>query len=495
VQSLTEDYDIGIRLRARGMREIFVRLPLIDAPVPANGPMAPGRSLAMPGGGNRALVCVREYFPDSLAAAVRQKSRWIVGVAYQGFATHGWTGELALDYFLWRDRKSAISNCAVFAAILIGLQAVALMAYRAVVPDGHAFAAIVENDRPFVVLLAANGVLMANRVAHRVYFVSVAYGPVEGLLSVARLFWGIVINFAANCRAAAQVVRHRGSGPMAWDKTVHEFPVGGEPPRARRPLGRILVEQGAITASQLDEAVAALPRGLTLGSALVHGGAITAEGLAEAVAAQCGVRWEPIETLDLRRDLLRELPEELALHYAVLPIREEGATLVVGSEGYVDPVSLAAMARRLDRPVRYVIVPKGHITVGLRHWHVAHGPEDPRQPLQRAARAGQISEAEAERLWKEYVSRQLLFAEILMSLGHLDPATLGSVLLRHEHSLLSLGECLVLHGIVSPAVLREALDLQRTLQGSMGALLARAGIHVPLPEAVHQDFLSRRRAV
>lgn len=30
VQSLTEDYDIGFRLKEKGMTEIFVRFPVVD---------------------------------------------------------------------------------------------------------------------------------------------------------------------------------------------------------------------------------------------------------------------------------------------------------------------------------------------------------------------------------------------------------------------------------------------------------------------------------
>ena len=470
VQSLTEDYDIGIRLRARGMSEIFVRFP-VDPVGEASGDGQSG------GQGGRELsnvICVREYFPDTFSTAVRQKSRWIIGIVFQGFKTHGWTRDTALNYFLWRDRKGAISNFVSFAATLIFLHALLLWAYAVLVPDGHRFVRIFAGDRLFGLLLAVNLVLMVNRIGHRVYFVSRYYGVGEGFLSVARLFWGGFINFAANCRAVAQILAHGDARRVAWDKTAHEFPVLGEPARARRPLGRILVEHGAITETQLDRALLERTRGLMLGSWLVHENVITPEQLAAAVAEQSGVTWEAIDTLELPRELLRELPEELALHYAVVPIREDGRTLVLGCESYIDPVSLAAIARKLQRPVRYVIVPKGAATVGLRRWYVRtkNGAEDARTLLDDAIQAGRVSAEDGARLWRQYVSRQILFAEILMSLGHLDPAALTSVLVRHERSSLSLGEYLVLHGIVTPAVLKEALNLQTQVQGSMAALLA-----------------------
>lgn len=68
------------------------------------------------------MICVREYFPDTFSTAVRQKSRWIIGIVFRGFKTHKWTSSLTLNYFLWRDRKGAISNFVSFLAMLVMLQ-------------------------------------------------------------------------------------------------------------------------------------------------------------------------------------------------------------------------------------------------------------------------------------------------------------------------------------------------------------------------------------
>jgi len=207
----------------------------------------------------------------------------------------------------------------------------------------------------------------------------------------------------------------------------------------------------------------------------VHQGVITARQLAAAVAEQSGVTWEIVDALSIDERVIAQLPAELALHYAVLPIREHGRALVLASESDLDPVSAAALARKLKRPVSYVIVPKGQVTVGLRHWHARRHTEDARQALDFAVAAG-LSAETADALWQEYVSRQVLFAEVLMSLGHLDGAALSAVLLRHERSTLSLGEYMVREGIVSAAVLDEALELQKTLQGSMSSLLKHTAV-------------------
>jgi adsorption protein B len=479
VQSLTEDYDIGFRLRTKGMTEIFVRFPVVKGEARGRTSNSFGRSAR-----EASVICVREYFPSTVATAVRQKSRWIIGIVYQGFKTHRWTSDPTLNYFLWRDRKGAISNFVSFLASLVFLQLTLLWVYQMVVTDSYSFLSIFEGGRWLVVLLTVNLVLMANRMVQRVFFVSSYYGLGEGFLAIPRMFWGNWINFMANWRAIRQILHHGDPRRVAWDKTAHDFPVLGEQGRARHPLGRILVEHGAINEEQLDRALVHRSRGLKLGSWLVHEGAITGAQLAAAVAEQCGVPWENADTLSLDHALIEQVPGEVALHYAVLPLREEGRTLVLASEGDLDPVSRAALSRKLKRPVSYIIVPKGQVTVGLRHWHLRGQPGEGRQALDEELKAGRLAPEEAEALWQEYVSRQVLFAEVLMSLGHLDAAALGAALLRHERSSLSLGEYMVGQGMISPAVLQEALDLQKTLQGSMRSLLEREGAGPARDEAL-----------
>jgi bacteriophage N4 adsorption protein B len=469
VQSLTEDYDIGFRLKAKGMTEIFVRFPVAkDVDSAHRRPISFGKCAR-----ESSVICVREYFPNVLAAAVRQKSRWIVGIVYQGFKTLRWTDDATLNYFLWRDRKGALTNFVSFLATLILLQWVVLWGYQMAVTHPYKFLSIFEGDRWLTLLLQINLVLMTNRIGQRVLFVSSYYGLAEAVWSVPRLFWGNFINFLANCRAIWQILQHGDARRVAWDKTTHDFPTLGEEGRARRPLGRILVAQGVITDEQLMMALVRRSRGLKLGSALVHDGVITTRQLAAAVAEQCGVPWEPVDTLSIDRSVIAQLPADVAVHYAVLPLRQEGRTLVLASEGELDPVSAAALARKLKRPVTYVIVPKGQVTVGLRHWHPQRPADDPRRTLDEAVAAGALSPGTADAVWQEYVSRQVLFAEVLMSLGHLDRAALTAVLLRHERASCSLGEYMVSLGIISAAAVEEALALQKTLQGSIDALLKR----------------------
>ncbi len=83
--SLTEDYELGLRLRMLGRRGAFVRLPA-----------GPGRG----------VIATREYFPATLDAAVAQKARWMTGIALAGWDRLGWAGGLAERWMRLRDRQS-----------------------------------------------------------------------------------------------------------------------------------------------------------------------------------------------------------------------------------------------------------------------------------------------------------------------------------------------------------------------------------------------------
>ena len=85
---LTEDYENGFLLHAIGCRQIFI-------------PLQPGTGTP---------VATREYFPRNFRAAVRQRSRWVAGIALQGWELHGWQVPARQLYWFWRDRKGVVGN-------------------------------------------------------------------------------------------------------------------------------------------------------------------------------------------------------------------------------------------------------------------------------------------------------------------------------------------------------------------------------------------------
>ena len=81
--ALTEDYEIGLRVRSAGGRARFLRVR----------------------GDDGALVATRACFPSRIDQSVRQKARWIHGIALQGWDRLGWSGDIGERWMLLRDRR------------------------------------------------------------------------------------------------------------------------------------------------------------------------------------------------------------------------------------------------------------------------------------------------------------------------------------------------------------------------------------------------------
>jgi adsorption protein B len=64
--------------------------------------------------------------PRDWQHAIRQKSRWIVGIVFQGTSNLGWSRTGALNYFLWRDRRGLFAYLLSFLVNLLLLVLLAM---------------------------------------------------------------------------------------------------------------------------------------------------------------------------------------------------------------------------------------------------------------------------------------------------------------------------------------------------------------------------------
>jgi adsorption protein B len=194
--SMTEDYELGLRLGALGFRTMFVRIPA-----------EPNR---------RGVVASRGHFPATLDSAVRQKARWLGGIALAGWDRLGWSGGLGERWMRLRDRRGPVA-----ALLLVAGYAAALLWVQLWVAEKLGAPVHARMDGSLKVLLTINGALLAWRVLMRAVFTASAYGLGEGLLSIPRL---AVANLIAVLAALRAVSLHVGGGPHRWDKTRHMFP-------------------------------------------------------------------------------------------------------------------------------------------------------------------------------------------------------------------------------------------------------------------------------
>ena len=194
--SMTEDYEIGLRLGALRLKTMFVRIPVQP--------------------GDRGVVASRGHFPATLGAAVRQKARWLGGIALSGWDRLGWSGGVGERWMRMRDRRGPLA-----ALLLLAAYGAAFIWSQIWLAEALGAPVKARLDPMLVTLLAINGGLLAWRVLMRALFTASAYGPAQGLLSIPRMIVGNVIAMLAAARA---ISLHLGGGAKRWDKTRHIFP-------------------------------------------------------------------------------------------------------------------------------------------------------------------------------------------------------------------------------------------------------------------------------
>lgn len=199
---LTEDYELGLKIKSLGGATALVRVRCADGV---------------------GVIATRENFPANFDSARRQKTRWLLGIALAGWDRLGWPGGIADRYMLARDRKAVAAALTTLAAYVVALLAVIDAALlRWVFPD----LVLPPLFGPLATALAlANLALAIWRLAMRAACTRHIYGWAEGARAVPRALVSNVINAAAAWSACRRYwIMLDGGGALTWDKTAHRFP-------------------------------------------------------------------------------------------------------------------------------------------------------------------------------------------------------------------------------------------------------------------------------
>jgi len=308
--SLTEDYDLGLRLFRMGVTQLFL-------------PLRTDR------GG---FVATREYFPKRWSAAVRQRSRWIAGNALQGWERHGWRGNWAMRWFLWRDRKGLWGN--PISLLCNVLLAAGLWTWTLHVARGTPWvlASAVHVTTWLVPLLGLNFALMCVRLAVRMAASGRLYGPRFAVLVPLRFFWANFLNAAATLRACQTWASAKLRGrPLAWAKTSHDYPTRGALLSRKKPLSEVLEMMNLGPASFFEQALLRCPGTVLQSEFLVSEGLLGEDDALEALCLQHSLPRAPVDALDAPPRVRRTLPARVAERWRAVPFRIASGTLHVAT--------------------------------------------------------------------------------------------------------------------------------------------------------------------
>ncbi len=197
-ESLTEDYEMGLRLGDMGLKTAFCRQNEEWGYVP---------------------IAVHAHFPNTLEAAIRQKTRWTLGIALLGWQRLGWRGGIAEIWMRFRDRRAIFAAILIFTAALCTVSATGIFTYAAIFDRP-----LPEVSQSLSIIFLINFIFLCWRAAMRYIYVRRHYSRRSALRSLPRMAVSSFIAVAASFRAVKGYVAHLKGHPLLWDKTAHVFP-------------------------------------------------------------------------------------------------------------------------------------------------------------------------------------------------------------------------------------------------------------------------------
>ena len=155
------------------------------------------------GGGPRIL-------PGPFPAGSPTESRWILGIALQGWKHVGWPAGFWPKYMAYRDRKALGTNL----LNTLGYLTLAFWLYMVLTHPGERSVSLVPYRWVWYVIIA-DTILMAEGWFQRFIAVRLISGTMQALVSVLRLPVGNAINFFATTVALKQFLVSKLTGKQA----------------------------------------------------------------------------------------------------------------------------------------------------------------------------------------------------------------------------------------------------------------------------------------
>jgi adsorption protein B len=315
---LTEDYENGWRIHHMGMKQKFIPVRFSD-----------GRPIA-----------TREFFPRSFVAAVRQRTRWMTGIALQSWEFHDAGDTFRMFYWFWRDRKALIGNLVTPVCNILFVFGATTWTWAKTSHQEWPLAQELSHFFPVYfagLSLQVFHTFIRAACSARIYGIRFACGvPLRILVAN---WMNCFATILAICNYTTAKIRGQ---PLRWAKTEHAYPNRAMLMTEHRRLGEILTGSLWITPAQLEDALSSKPLGRRLGEHLVLLGLISEQDLYTALSLQNNLPLGKPDQHTVSVPVTRALPAAMARKWSILPFRiAAGELYVAGSELPVDEMHTA----------------------------------------------------------------------------------------------------------------------------------------------------------
>ncbi len=332
--SLTEDYEIGVYVHSAGYAQLF----------------APLRS------GRHGLIATREYFPRRVRSAIRQRTRWVTGIALQSWARDGWRGSWRSKYWFWRDRKGLVANPISLLTNLLFLAGLIDWLLAGIEHRPWMFAV---PDPRVIALCWATSLMQCLRLGLRMFYTGRIYGAGVASLAPLRAFYGNFINCCASLGAMWRFAQATINGSaLVWLKTEHAYPSRVALAPEKRELTEILVSSGFLSEAKMHEAKTELSSEAYLAEFLTKRGLISEDELCRAISAQSGVPLTRVDVNRVKRKTLRCLPVHIGQRFGLVPFWIENGRIFVAGARVPSPDVYEQLQRFTQLPVEFHLVTK-----------------------------------------------------------------------------------------------------------------------------------------
>lgn len=348
VNTLTEDYSTSLQIRLLGFREIFVLRYVYRTAWKKKyfffGPPVAKRV--------KEFIATRALFPMTYMKAVRQKTRWILGISFQEWTNTGWSGNFSTIYTLIHDRKTIFTHLINGIFFILTPFWILYAFFTSDLPEYPTLQDLFEQHPWVWTLIIISSFLMLNRILQRAIAVWRVYGFIPALWSIPLILYGNIINLHALIRSYFSFIfspKSKG-GSIKWDKTDHSFPIQNPLIPFKLKLGDLLLQNNILTKKQLSTAINEQNRtGAQLGQVLLRLGYLDKHTLKQLLAKQYElkiVNKNEIVPLDIDMiPLLTQKQYDKLLAANCFPIQINGDTLTVA---ITDPSNEIVISRVLN---------------------------------------------------------------------------------------------------------------------------------------------------